>query len=71
MRSGWTQADCRGKGLGRALIEHVYAVAAEQKAARVWWLTRESNAPAMLLYDRMADKSGFIQYRKVICCQGL
>ncbi|MFY7867376.1 MAG: GNAT family N-acetyltransferase, partial [Roseateles sp.] len=35
-------------------------------ASRVWWLTHESNAQAMLLYDRIADKSGFVQYRKVL-----
>jgi ribosomal protein S18 acetylase RimI-like enzyme len=58
--------DVRGTGLGRALIEHVYARAAEAGASRVWWLTHESNAQAMLLYDRIADKSGFVQYRKVL-----
>ena len=58
--------DVRGTGLGRALIEHVYARAAESGASRVWWLTHESNAQAMLLYDRIADKSGFVQYRKVL-----
>lgn len=54
----------RGKGIGRALIEHVYADAAEQKASRVYWLTHESNHTAMQLYDRIADKPGFVQYRK-------
>jgi len=58
--------DVRGKGVGRALIEHVYAAAAEAGASRVWWLTHESNAGAMLLYDRIADKSGFVQYRKLL-----
>ncbi|MFM9033224.1 MAG: GNAT family N-acetyltransferase, partial [Mycobacterium sp.] len=56
----------RGKGVGRALIEHVYASASEAGASRVWWLTHESNTQAMLLYDRVADKSGFVQYRKVL-----
>lgn len=77
-RSCWTQGDycylqdlfvkpeIRGKGVGRALIEHVYACAADEKLARVWWLTHESNHQAMHLYDHIADKSGFIQYRKVI-----
>ena len=77
-RSCWTVGDYiylqdlftapafRGKGGGRALIEHVYARAAEAGASRVWWLTHESNAQAMLLYDRIADKSGFVQYRKVL-----
>ena len=56
----------RGRGLGRALIDHVYAEAAARGCARVWWLTHESNTDAMVLYDRVADKSGFVQYRKVL-----
>ena len=55
-----------GQGLGRALIEHVYAEAAARGCARVWWLTHESNTDAMVLYDRIADRSGFVQYRKVL-----
>lgn len=58
--------DCRGQGVGRALIEHVYAAAEAAGASRVWWLTHESNSDAMLLYDRIAAKSGFIQYRKLL-----
>ncbi|MCW5632544.1 MAG: GNAT family N-acetyltransferase [Rubrivivax sp.] len=58
--------DMRGLGVGRALIEHVYAAAAKAGSTRVWWLTHESNAQAMLLYDRIAEKSGFVQYRKAI-----
>ena len=53
-------------GVGRALIQHVYAAALEVGASRVHWLTHESNSDAMLLYDRIADKSGFIQYRKLM-----
>ena len=56
----------RGTGLGRALIEHVYAWAKEAGCSRVWWLTHESNTHAMLLYDRIADRSGFVQYRKLL-----
>jgi len=58
--------DCRGQGVGRALIEHVYAAAEAAGASRVWWLTHESNTDAMLLYDRIAAKSGFLQYRKLL-----
>lgn len=56
----------RGKGHGRALIEHVYGWARAAGCSRVWWLTHETNAHAMLLYDRIADRSGFVQYRKVL-----
>ena len=34
--------------------------------SRVWWLTHESNTDAMLLYDRIAERSGFLQYRKLL-----
>ena len=56
----------RGQGVGRRLIEHVYADAAARGCSRVWWLTHESNTDAMLLYDRIANRSGFLQYRKVL-----
>lgn len=77
-RSCWTAGDYvylqdlfsdpqwRGKGVGRAVIEHVYAKAAQAQASRVWWLAHETNTHAMLLYDRIADKSGFVQYRKLL-----
>lgn len=54
----------RGQRLGRMLIEHVYARAKARGCARVHWLTHESNTEAMKLYDRIADKPGFVQYRK-------
>lgn len=56
----------RGGGLGRRLIEHVYREAAAVGCSRVWWLTHETNADAMVLYDRVASKSGFIQYRQLL-----
>lgn len=54
----------RGTGMGRALIEHVYDVVTAAGGKRVYWLTHEGNAPARKLYDRIADKTGFIQYGK-------
>ena len=56
----------RGKGLGRALIEAVYARAEAANASRVYWLTQSNNVQARALYDKVADNLGFIQYRKVI-----
>ncbi|MEX0591272.1 MAG: GNAT family N-acetyltransferase [Xanthobacteraceae bacterium] len=57
--------DVRGSGIGRALIEAVEKAAREVGASRVYWLTQESNAAARALYDKLADRSGFIQYRKI------
>jgi hypothetical protein len=39
-------------------------MAKEAGSSRVYWLTHESNETAMKLYDKVADKSGFIVYRK-------
>jgi GNAT superfamily N-acetyltransferase len=60
----FTAEAARGKGVGRALIEAVYGEARRAGAARVYWLTHETNATAQALYDRVAEKSGFIVYRK-------
>jgi GNAT superfamily N-acetyltransferase len=58
--------DVRGRGLGHALIEEVYAKAEAAGASRVYWLTQSGNTQARALYDKVADNLGFIQYRKVL-----
>ncbi|WP_245273600.1 GNAT family N-acetyltransferase [Mesorhizobium sp. WSM3224] len=58
--------DARGSGLGRALIEHVTADAMRQGAPRVYRPTHESNQNAIYLYDRVAERSRFVQYRKLL-----
>lgn len=77
-RSTWTVGDyCylqdlyvdvggRGRGTGRALVAHVEALAREAGCSRLHWLTHETNAEAMLLYDRISERSGFVQYRKAL-----
>jgi GNAT superfamily N-acetyltransferase len=55
----------RNLGLGRTLIAAVEERARRAGASRVYWLTHESNASARALYDKLAERSGFIQYRKL------
>ena len=62
----FTSQSSRGLGVGRALIEEVTRAARATGSVRVYWLTHETNAQAMLLYDKVADKSGFIVYRKAV-----
>ncbi len=76
-RSCWTIGDycylqdlfvaeeARGLGAGRALIAAVESEARAAGASRVYWLTQEDNTTARALYDKVADRSGFIQYRKL------
>lgn len=62
----FTARDARGKGVGRRLIEAVYEAARLANASRVYWLTHETNAEAMVLYNKVAERTGFIQYRKIL-----
>jgi GNAT superfamily N-acetyltransferase len=55
----------RGRGIGRKLIAAVEQVARNAGANRIHWLTQEGNTGARALYDKVAQRSGFIQYRKI------
>ncbi|MFM2091312.1 MAG: hypothetical protein RLZZ127_1801, partial [Planctomycetota bacterium] len=55
--------EARGRGVGRALITGVADAARAAGADRLYWLTHQDNATAQALYDRVAERSGFIQYR--------
>ncbi|MDP8917345.1 MAG: GNAT family N-acetyltransferase [Pseudomonadota bacterium] len=62
----FTTEEARGRGVGRALIEAVYERAKADGASRVYWLTHETNTAAQVLYDKVAVRSGFIQYRHML-----
>ena len=62
----FTTESARGRGVGRALIEGVYARAREAGSSRVYWQTHETNEVAMTLYDKVAERSGFLVYRKLL-----
>jgi GNAT superfamily N-acetyltransferase len=61
----FTSEAARGKGVGRALITAVYEQAKRAGCSRVYWQTHETNHTAMQLYDKVADRSGFVVYRKL------
>lgn len=54
----------RGKGVGRALIEAVYAAADRKGCPTVYWLTQDFNATARALYDRIGKATPFIKYQR-------
>ena len=66
MQDLFTIGAARGKGIGRALIEGVCERARLAGAPRVYWHTHETNRTAMQLYDKVAEHSGFVVYRKVL-----
>jgi len=66
MQDLFTASAARGRGVGRALIEAVYDAAARAGVARVYWQTHQTNATAMRLYDQIAEKPGFVIYRRIL-----
>lgn len=76
--STWTKGDyaylqdlfvsekCRRGGVATALVHKVYTHATQKNASRVYWLTHENNKEARALYEKVAVRTGFIQYRKVL-----
>lgn len=60
----FTAPAARGHGVGRALIEAVYERARAAGSTRVYWQTHETNLTAQRLYDAVAERSGFIVFRK-------
>ncbi len=73
-RSCWTPGDycylqdlfvapeARGRGVATALIEAVAEAAQKRNCSRVYWITHETNFTAQSLYNKVAERSGFIQY---------
>ncbi len=62
----FTSEDARGRGVGGALIGAVYEAARRAGSPRAYWQTHETNKSAQVLYDKLAERSGFIVYRKML-----
>jgi GNAT superfamily N-acetyltransferase len=61
----FSDASARVQGVGRALIGEFYEHARRAGTSRVYWQTHENNHTAQALYDKVAERSGFIVYRKI------
>jgi ribosomal protein S18 acetylase RimI-like enzyme len=62
MQDLFAQPELRGRGIGRALIEAVYAHADSMGVPYVYWTTRDSNRRARSLYDKLGTRTDFIKY---------
>jgi GNAT superfamily N-acetyltransferase len=58
----FTEEPCRGRGVGRALIQQVIDAAKASGSSRVYWTTQAGNVAGRALYDKMAEHRGFIVY---------
>lgn len=60
----YAASEARGTGVGRALIEAVYAQADADGCPNVYWMTQEFNQTARKLYDRIATLTPFVKYSR-------
>jgi len=60
----YADPEVRGTGVGRRLIEAVYAAADAAGSPTVYWMTQDSNTTARTLYDRVAAVTPFIKYQR-------
>ncbi|MEF2553439.1 GNAT family N-acetyltransferase [Aurantimonas sp. A2-1-M11] len=60
----YADPDVRGTGVGRKLIEAVYAAADQAGAPTVYWTTQVSNRTARQLYDRIGEETPFVKYQR-------
>lgn len=54
----------RGTGVGRQLIQAVYAAADQSGIQNVYWLTQDDNHAGRQLYDRVGTLTNFIKYQR-------
>ncbi len=62
----FTAEQARNTGAGRALIQAVAEAARDKGASELYWLTEDHNKRAQHLYNKVADKTVFIKYRKAL-----
>jgi GNAT superfamily N-acetyltransferase len=58
----YTVQEARGQGIGRKLIEAVYAVGKQSNCDQVYWLTQDFNEDGRRLYDKVSTLTPFIKY---------
>jgi GNAT superfamily N-acetyltransferase len=52
----------RRKGIGKRLVEGVTKIGAQEKWARMYWLTQDSNLEAKAMYTNFGIKLNFTFY---------
>jgi len=56
----------RGKGIATELIEAVAAAAIKNNCSELFWITKSSNQTAQRLYEKLATRSDFIRYERLL-----
>lgn len=61
----YVSPECRGRGAGKALLQHLAAIAVEKDCGRFEWSVLDWNAPSIAFYESLGAKpqSEWIRYR--------
>ena len=61
----YVSPECRGRGAGKALLQHLAAIAVDKDCGRFDWSVLDWNAPSIAFYDSLGAKpqSEWIRYR--------
>ncbi|SFE79376.1 GNAT family N-acetyltransferase [Paracidovorax wautersii] len=61
----YVSPECRGRGAGKALLQHLAAIAVDKDCGRFEWSVLDWNAPSIAFYDSLGAKpqSEWIRYR--------
>ena len=58
----YVDPDMRGHGIGRALIEDLVKRANDAGWYRIYWHTARDNTAAQVLYNKIAERTGWVRY---------
>ncbi len=58
----YVSEEARGQGIGRALVEDLAARGREAGWYRIYWNTARDNAQAQILYNKIAERTGWVRY---------
>lgn len=67
----YVRPEHRNRGLGKAMLDYLFAEAARLKWSRVYWVTHRDNEDAQRLYDQYAGSFEFVRYHVDMPCQSL
>lgn len=61
----YVSSECRGRGAGKALLQHLAAIAVEKDCGRFEWSVLDWNAPSIAFYESLGaqPQSEWIRYR--------
>lgn len=62
----YVEPECRGQGIGQALIKWVETFAQRREIPVIRWITHAENHQAMKMYDKVASRTQWVTYDLIV-----